>query len=100
MRDSGEQIAALEAEIEHLSDRAERCRKAIILSKVGAVAGGLLLVAFLVGLFRSNALVLVGGITMLLGGIAMSGSSQSTLEAIRARIQEQEALRVRIIDEL
>jgi hypothetical protein len=100
MHDTHDQIAALEAELEHLSEAAERCRKIIVLGKVGTVAGGLLLVALLLGLFRSTAVLLVASITALLGGIALSGSSQSTLDALRASIDERETLRTEIIDGL
>jgi hypothetical protein len=100
MHDLQDQIASLEAEIELLSERAQRCRKIIVLGKVSTVAGGLLLVALLVGLFRSNAVLLVASITALLGGVALSGSSQGTLDVLRASIDERETLRTEIIDRL
>jgi hypothetical protein len=98
--DLQDQIASLEAEIELLSERAQRCRKIIVLGKVGTVAGGLLLVALLVGLVRSNAVLLVASITALLGGVALSGTSQGTLDVLRASIDERETLRTEIIDRL
>ena len=63
MHDTKDQIAALEAEIERLSERAQRCRKIIVFGKVGMVVGGLLLMALLVGVSRSNAELLVPSIT-------------------------------------
>jgi hypothetical protein len=98
--DLQDQIASLEAEIELLSERAQRCRKIIVLGKVGTVAVGLLLVALLVGLVRSNAVLLVASITALLGGVALSGTSQGTLDVLRASIDERETLRTEIIDRL
>jgi hypothetical protein len=98
--DLQDQIASLEAEIELLSERAQRCRKIIVLGTVGTVAGGLLLVALLVGLVRSNAVLLVASITALLGGVALSGTSQGTLDVLRASIDERETLRTEIIDRL
>jgi hypothetical protein len=98
--DLQDQIASLEAEIELLSERAQRCRKIIVLGKVSTVAGGLLFSALLVGLFRSNAVLLVASITALLGGVALSGTSQGTLDVLRASIGERETLRTEIIDRL
>ena len=100
MHDLQHQIATLEAEIEHLTERADQCRKAVILGKVGAWTGGLLLVGLSVGLFGSNSTVLVVSIAMLLGGIVLSGSSRSTSKEISGEIREREALRAKIIDGL
>jgi hypothetical protein len=100
MHDYYDQIAALEAEMESLSEKAERCRKIIVLGKVGAIAGGLVLIALSVGLFRSNAVLLVASITASLGGIALAGSSQSTLEGLVASLKQRERLRTEIIDRL
>ena len=100
MHEPQDQIATLEAEIESLSDRAERCRKHIILAKLGALAGGLVLIALVLGLVRSSPVPLVTSLTAVLGGIALAGSSQSTLDALRMSIAERERLRTEIIDRL
>ncbi len=100
MHEPQAQIATLEAEIESLSDRAERCRKIIMLTKVGALAGGLVLIALMIGLVRFSPVLLVAAIAALIGGIALAGSSQGTLEALRRSINERERLRTEIIDRL
>ena len=59
MSDHHQQIADLEAEIDTLSDAAEQCRKSMVVAKV-AIGGGVLLFAVsLLGLIRSDAIVLV-----------------------------------------
>ncbi len=98
--DHHDQIATLEAEIESLSEQAERCRKTIMLAKLGALAGGLVLIALIVGLLASSAVLLIASVTAVLGGIALAGSSQSTLDALGRDIQQKEALRTEIINRL
>jgi uncharacterized membrane protein len=98
MHEPQDQIATLEAEIESLSDRAERCRKTIILAKLSALAGGLVLIALVLGLVRSGPALLVASLTAVVSGIALAGSSQSTLHALRTSIAERERLRTEIID--
>jgi hypothetical protein len=44
--------------------------------------------------------LLVASITALLGGVALSGTSQGTLDVLRASIGERETLRTEIIDRL
>ena len=98
MHEPQDQIATLEAEIESLSDRAERCRKIILLAKRGAFAGGLVLVSLLVGLIRSSPVLLVASLIAVVSGIAVAGTSQGTLDALRTSIAERERLRTEIID--
>ena len=96
MHEPQDQIATLEAEIESLSDRAERCRKIILLAKLGALAGGLGLVSLFAGLFQSSPVLLIASVTALLGGIALAGSSQSTLDVLGRSIEKREVLRAQI----
>src|SRR3954454_12837211 len=49
MSDPQQEIADVEAEIEALTQAADRCRKVIVLSKVATGAGGLMLVVILTG---------------------------------------------------
>src|SRR5215218_2295077 len=98
MHELQDQIATLEAEIESLSDRAERCRKTIILAKLGTLAGGLVLLALVLGFVRSSPVLLVASLTAVVSGIALAGSSQSTLDAVRTSIAERERLRTEMID--
>jgi prefoldin subunit 5 len=100
MHELQDQIATLEDEIESLSEQAERCRKTIMLAKLGALAGGLVLIALIVGLFASSTVLLISSVTAALGGIALAGSSQSTLDTLDRDIDRREALRTEIINRL
>jgi hypothetical protein len=98
MADLHQQIAGLEAEIDDLSDAAERCRKSMVVAKIAIGAGVLLFVASLLGLIRPDAILLVVGIAAALAGIGFYGSSRSSLEKITEKIRAYEALRSEIID--
>src|ERR671911_1341705 len=98
MTDLHKQIADLEAEIDHLSDRAERCRKSMIVARAAVVAGILLFGASLLGLIRSDAIILVVGIAVTVAGIGFFGSSRGTLDELAEKIRVREARRTEIID--
>jgi hypothetical protein len=100
MSDPPQEIADLEAEIEALTQAAERCRKVIALSKVATGAGGLLLVLILTGLIRLGPMALILAITSGLGGLALFGSHTTTLNEIAARIRAHDARRAALIDAL
>jgi hypothetical protein len=100
MPDPHQEIADLEAEIDELADAAERCRKIIVLARVATGAGGLLLVAALIELFRSGPGALVLAITAVLGGLALFGSHTSTRDQILTKIRAREARRAQLIGEL
>jgi len=98
MTDLYQQIADLEADIDTLSDAAERCRKSMIVAK-GAVVGGLLVLgAALFGLIWSDPIAVLGGIAATLAGIVFYGSSRSTREQIVGKIRLYEASRNELID--
>jgi hypothetical protein len=100
MTDFHQQIADLEAEIDHLSDTAEQCRKGMIVAKA-AIAGGILLFGVaLLGLIRSDPIVLVAGIAAALAGIGFYGSSQGSLKQITAKLRACEMRRAEMIDEM
>jgi uncharacterized membrane protein HdeD (DUF308 family) len=98
MTDLHQQIADLEADIDALSDAAERCRKSMIVARLAIIAGVLLVGASLSGFVRTDALVLVIGIAATLAGIVFYGSSRSTREQIVGKIKLHEAHRARLID--
>jgi hypothetical protein len=98
MTDLHQQIADLEAEIDILSDAAERCRKSMIVAKAAVVAGILLFGASLLGLIRSDAIILVVGIAVTVAGIGFFGSSRGTLDQLAEKIRVREARRTEMID--
>jgi predicted benzoate:H+ symporter BenE len=98
MTDLHQQIAALEADIDALSDAAERCRKSMIVARLAIIAGVLLVGASLSGFVRTDALVLVIGIATTLAGIGLLGSSRGSLEHITGKIRASEARRDELID--
>ena len=100
MSDPQQEIADLEGEIDALTQAANRCRKAIVLSKAVTGAGALLLVFILTDLVRGGPLPMVLAITAALGGFALVGSHQSTSAEIATRIAAQEARRNELIDRL
>ncbi len=100
MADLHEQIAELEAEIEHLSGAAERCRNIIMAARLAIYAGGLLLATNVLGLFRLEPMMFIAAIIAVLGGIVVFGSNKSTLGKIVTTIRDDEARRAELIDSL
>ena len=98
MTDLHQQIADLEAEIDTLSDAAERCRKSMIVAKAAMVAGTLLFGASLLGVIRSDAIILVIGIAVTIAGIGFFGSSRGSLDQMAEKIRVHEARRTEMID--
>ena len=98
MTDLHQQLADLEAEIDTLSDAAERCRKSMIVAKAAVVAGILLFGASLLGLIRSDAIILVVGIAITIAGIGFFGSSRGSLDQLAEKIRVREARRTEMID--
>jgi predicted benzoate:H+ symporter BenE len=98
MTDLHQQIADLEADIDALSDAAERCRKSMIVARMAVIAGVLLVGASLSGFVRTDALILVIGIAATLAGIGLLGSSRGSLEHITGKIRASEARRDELID--
>ena len=100
MPDVPEQIAELEARIEELFGAAERCRKSIMAARVVMAAGGLLLMIIMLGLFRREPMAFITGLTAVLGGVVLLGSTKSTLNEIMASIRAHEARRAQLINAL
>ena len=95
--DPSEQISRIEAQLEALAEVAERCRKAILVSKA-AIAGGVAVpLLMLLGLFGSSPVAALGSIAVVLGGIVSLGSNLSTLQQTVAAMNAAEALRSDLI---
>ena len=99
--DDGEpadEMALVEARLEHLAEVAERCRKIILASKLAIAAGVVLLVVMLLGLIGANDNAAIGSIAVILGGIVSLGSNISTLRQTEDAIDDAETLRSDMID--
>lgn len=94
-----ERVAELEAEIEVLSEAADRCRKIAMAAQGAMIVGGLLLLLLILGLARFGP-TFVLAIAALLGGMALLGSNKRTWDEAVARIRANEARRAELIDAL
>ena len=95
-----EQIARLEAEAERLSDSVARCRKIAVAAKVGIALGCVLLASLLVGAVARDALSLIIAAILMIGGIVLLGSNETTMKQRLARIDETERLRANLVSQL
>jgi hypothetical protein len=95
--DIREQIQRLEARMDELAGKIERCRKIALLSRAAIVVGSVLLAATIFGLIAFNAVAMLGGIAALLGGIVLLGSNSSTAEQAVADLRAAEVQRAALI---
>jgi len=95
--DLHDQILHLEAEIEELTERVERCQKIIWAAKVAIVAGAMWLLAIAVGI-KSDPTSMIGAIAVVIGGIVVFGSNTSTSKQATVAIKTAEMLRAELID--
>jgi len=95
--DTSDQISRIEARIEELAEKAERCRKIILVSKVVIYGGAGVLLGSVLGLLGSNAVVALGAIAAVLGGIVSLGSNVSTLRQTMAAMAAAETFRADLI---
>jgi hypothetical protein len=95
--DPSEEIAMVEARLEHLAEVAERCRKIILFSKAAIAGGAVLLLVAILGLLGSGQIVAIGSMAAVLGGIVSLGSNVSTLRQTTDAIEAAEALRSDLI---
>src|SRR5258705_8989439 len=96
--DPTDEISRIEARLEALAEKAEQCRKIIMVSKAAIAAGAvLLLVMMMLGLFGSGATIALGSIAAVLGGIVSLGSNTSTLQQTTDAINAAEAHRSELI---
>ena len=95
-----EQIARLEAEVERLSDSVARCRKIAVAAKVAIALGCVLLASLLAGAIGPDALSLIVAAILMIGGIVLLGSNETTMKQRLARIEETERLRADLVSRL
>lgn len=93
-----DEMALVEARLEHLAEVAERCRKIILASRLAIATAAVLLVVMLLGLIGVNDNAAIGSIAVILGGIVSLGSNISTLRQTEDAIDDAETLRSDMID--
>jgi hypothetical protein len=98
--DLHEQILHIEAHIEELTDIIERCRKIILISKAAIAAGGILILAIVVGALGFDPTILIGAIAAVIGGTVVFGSNTSTLKQTSADMKAAEAHRTELISRM
>ena len=100
MLQAHEEVALLETEIEALAERMESCRKLFLVTKASIAFGIAALALLAAGAFGFSPLWLVLGITAVLGGSALLGSTRTTAQGLRERLLELERKRAAIISGL
>jgi hypothetical protein len=98
--DLHEQILRIEAYIEELADVVESCRKIILVSKFAAGAGGVVILAIIIGAVGFNATVMIGAIAAVVGGTVVFGSNKSTLKQTTTDMKAAEARRAELISKM
>lgn len=96
--DLHDQIVQLEAEMEELAERIERCRKIVRGAKVAIAGASMLLLGITLGLIRSDPVYTVAAIAVVVGGVVALGSNTSTLKQAAGAIKAAEARRTELID--
>jgi hypothetical protein len=96
--DLHDQIARLEADIEQLAEGLDRCRKAMLLSKVAIAAGGVWILVYFLGAIGSDPTIMIGALAAIIGGVVVFGSNLTTSKHITAAMKAAEAQRANLID--
>jgi hypothetical protein len=95
--DPHKEIVRLEAQIEVLAARIENCRKFILAGRIAAAAGGVVLVALLLGAIRFDLQLMMLAMAALLVGIVVWGSNGSTAKEAEDELAAAEASRKALI---
>ena len=98
--DLHQQILRNENDIEELANVVERCRKIILVSKFAAGAGGILILAIIMGAIGFNATLMIGAIAAAIGGTVIFGSNTSTLKQTTTEMKAAESHRAELISRM
>ena len=93
-----DQIARIEADIDELARTLDGCRKAMLFSKVATAAGGIWILAYLLGAIRFDPVTMIGAIAAIIGGVVVFGSNWSTSKQTMAAMKAAETHRAELID--
>ncbi|MGB6588948.1 MAG: hypothetical protein WBE93_23665, partial [Pseudolabrys sp.] len=97
-RDLSDQIARLEADIEQLADSIDRCRKAMLLSKIAIAGGGICMVAYFLVPIGFDPTILIGALAAIIGGVVILGSNVGTSKQAMAAMKDAQTQRANLID--
>jgi hypothetical protein len=92
-----EAIERLEEEIERLAARRERCRKVSLAAKAAIAAGGVWLVATVLGIAPFSPSLFFAALAAVIGGVVLLGSNATTWDQTDAGIASAEAARAKLI---
>ncbi len=95
-----EDVEELELRIDELGDAIARSRRLMAAGRAGAVAGALLLLALMIGVFAFEPARVVFALALLIGGIVFAGSSKSSTEQLERSLARAEREREAAIDAL
>jgi len=98
--DPRDQIAQLEARIDELAERIERCRKIILAAKIAIALGAIVLVFLLIGAISFDPVVMMVAVIAFIGGIVVLGTNMATAKQMTADMARAETLRIELIDRL
>jgi hypothetical protein len=96
--DLRDQIARIEADIDKLAKTLDGCRKAMLFSKVVIAAGGIWILANLIGSIRFDSVTMIGAMAVVIGGVVVFGSNSSTSKQAMAAMKAAEIQRAELID--
>jgi len=97
-RDLRDQIVGIETDIDELAKTLDGCRKAMLFSKVAIAAGGIWILANLLGAIRFEPATTIGAIAAIIGGVVVFGSNSSTSKQTTAAMKAAETRRAELID--
>jgi hypothetical protein len=98
--DPRDQIVELEARIDDLAERIERCRKIIVAAKIAIALGAIVLILLLIGAIGFDPVVMMVAVIAFIGGIVVFGTNTSTARQMAANMARAEAYRATLIDTL
>jgi hypothetical protein len=93
-----DQISRIETDIEDYAITLDGCRKAMLLSKVAIGAGIISLSAYLLGAIWLNAVVVIGAMAAVIGGVVVFGSNLTTSKQATSAMAALERRRAELID--
>jgi hypothetical protein len=93
-------VVSVEAHLEGLTDAVDKCRNIILISKVAIAAGGILILAMIIGVVGFDPRVMIGSIAAVIGGTVVFGSNTSTLKQTMTDMEAAEAHRTELISRM